>query len=63
MSNEELKDRAIRRYARYCRESGFNYQQPAEVEITARRVVLKNVNGVLAVFRRTKNDRLMIVKP
>lgn len=58
MTDQELEDRAIRRHRQTCRKNNFIYQQPSMVEIYARRVVLSNRNGVLAVFKRTKGDRL-----
>jgi hypothetical protein len=51
LTDDELAMRALRAHARYCLRSGFRPNQPGEIQVDGRRITLKNVNGVLGVYR------------
>jgi hypothetical protein len=60
----DLTPRAIRVHYRRCKANGWVYDQPAkaasgEEEVDGvQYVVLRNVNGILAVYRICKGDKL-----
>jgi hypothetical protein len=57
---EELLDRAYRAYYLRCQREGWAYQIPASAKslVQGNRVVLRNCNGVLAIFDITKDGKL-----
>lgn len=63
MDAEYLYDRALIAYFRYYKKKGIEPQQPSfgSSEISPHGIIkLRNMNGVLAIYRyNEKNDRLI----
>lgn len=59
MRNEQLIDQAADRYVRWCRQTGSAVEHPSSYksEVSNDRVILRNCNGVLAVYS-VECDRL-----
>lgn len=65
MSDKELMDRTTTAYHRRCVRNGWIYAQPNNglSEVNGDMVVLRNLNGVLARYRLTKNGLRFVKDP